>query len=703
MSAQLSQQATTRLLIAEKSENSAYELDSALRDAGIATKLSISDDLAHIAHMVGQGETDIAVLTDKIDGLETLIPQIRENAPHTPVILLTDDSQESPWSVANALNLGATDAVPASCPDQLALVIKRELENVCQRQNFSQIRRALKEAEERCQLLLQGAKSAIAYVHEGMHIHANEHYLDLFGYTDIDELCGESLADILCADSVQALKQQLKALRPSSNNPADGEDTERRVATSSFEFVSAPRNDNQQAISGTMSLTNSLYEGEECLQVTVKVSDEGKPEEKPATSPTAKTEELELPGFVKAADSFFANETNSCFVMVAGIDNFNNLQQAYGLVGTETICRKVWQKFVELTTDFPVIRLSHHQFALAMVADSREQIFEISDNIRRTVADYIFEVQDKTVRPSVTLAGIPYDNETGVSQCLDAAHVLLLDSFESEASNTVVLPQEAAQDDGIDGAKVILRQITDAIENKTFITLFQPIISLRGDSDEHYEVFLRMAGEEGEQIEPAQFLQTAIDNNVAGKIDRWVILQSIKMLSVHRAKGHATRLTINLTSNSVTDPEFLQWLGVAIKAARLPSDAVIFQITEKDATTYLRQTREFVEGLRNMHCRASLSRFGLIEDPFETLRHIPVDMVKLDGACVADNSEDEEGKDKLVSTIQQLQNAGKLTIVPMVENANILSTLWQAGANYIQGHYLQEPSTEMDYDFSTED
>jgi EAL domain-containing protein (putative c-di-GMP-specific phosphodiesterase class I) len=39
----------------------------------------------------------------------------------------------------------------------------------------------------------------------------------------------------------------------------------------------------------------------------------------------------------------------------------------------------------------------------------------------------------------------------------------------------------------------------------------------------------------------------------------------------------------------------------------------------------------------------------------------------------------------------------------MVETADILSTLWQAGANYIQGHYLQEPSAEMDYDFSTDE
>lgn len=46
---------------------------------------------------------------------------------------------------------------------------------------------------------------------------------------------------------------------------------------------------------------------------------------------------------------------------------------------------------------------------------------------------------------------------------------------------------------------------------------------------------------------------------------------------------------------------------------------------------------------------------------------------------------------------------GKLTIVPMVENTAQLTALWQCGANYIQGYYLQEPHPEMDYDFSIEE
>ncbi|MEM1435905.1 MAG: EAL domain-containing protein, partial [Pseudomonadota bacterium] len=271
---------------------------------------------------------------------------------------------------------------------------------------------------------------------------------------------------------------------------------------------------------------------------------------------------------------------------------------------------------------------------------------------------------------------------------------------ESWPNNSVQLQTRNTPTQQDDEATRVLKLINEAIEKQKFLLLFQPIISLRGDSDEHYEVFLRMLDRNGEQMVPKQFLQTAIENNVAGKIDRWVILQSIKMLSVHRAKGHGTRLTINISANSVADPEFQQWLGVAIKAARLPSDAVIFQITESDANTYLRQSRAFVEGLKKLHCRSSLSRFGLADNPFETLDHLAVDMVKVDGQLVQDSEEDNT---HLNNVIRKLQSLGKLTVVPMVENAGMLSMLWQAGANYIQGHYLQEPVAEMSYDFSTDE
>jgi EAL domain-containing protein (putative c-di-GMP-specific phosphodiesterase class I) len=339
----------------------------------------------------------------------------------------------------------------------------------------------------------------------------------------------------------------------------------------------------------------------------------------------------------------------------------------------------------------------------------RARVLERVETMRKAAAGLMMEVQEKTVRASVSVGGAELDPDDGstaadvLEAALNTAFAAAQKASEAGGNRTDVLTKEIAREEPDSEAGQILARINEAIDNQRFLLLFQPIISLRGDSDEHYEVFLRMLDTDGRHIAPNEFLRTAIEHGVAAKIDRWVILQSIKMLSTHRSKGHNTRLTINLTANSVADPEFLQWLGVAIKAARLPSDAVIFQITERDAADQVRQTREFVEGLKTMHCRASLSRFGLVEDPMEVLKHIPVDFVKLDGSHIERLMDDPELKGELTGLIRELQSSGKLTIIPMVESAGVLSALWQAGANYIQGHYLQEPTTEMDFDFSTDD
>ncbi len=799
MTAQQPPHAPVRLLIAESSENAAHRFDSLLRDAGIATRPEIVDLPMAMEAVSG---ADMMLCNAALPELDRLLPRLREKAPHVPIIVVNND--EHSLSPTEVLELGAADAVADSEPKHLVLVFKRELEHVCQNVRLKQTRRALEEAEQRCQLLLQGSKAAIAYVHEGMHIYANDVYLKLFGFDDADALLGLPLMDLLDGDSAGRMKAVLKQFR---------QDEQETV----FEFKGTSTDERE--VAGSMTLAGAEYEGEHCLQVTVRVAEAGAAQEPhaaeaangaeaiptltdstdaptqngdefdieldfeadeetaaaveqsdadndaseadaseadastgepesaaatveeaasaeaptaavEATAPVEATASVETTGetngsagaagstqvagslgeFLEAAEAYMGgDDVPFAAVFVAQVDNYAHLQQEYGLAGAETVCREV-QKALSAAATGPNMPVSAFQWAVAVAGDSREAALKTADDYRQTVEDMLLEVREKTVRTSVTFGGAPLFREgtdslsTAIEATLDSAFSVMQSTAEESEGNCVELIQldsEGAEMD--DEASRILTLINEAIENQKFVLLFQPIISLRGDSDEHYEVFLRMLDRNGDQMAPNEFLRLAIDSGVAGKIDRWVILQSIKMLSTHRSKGHNTRLTINVTSNSVADAEFIQWLSVAIKAARLPSDAVIFQITERDASTYIRQTREFVEGLKNMHCRSSLSRFGLAAEPFEILRHIPADFVKLDGSHIEALAENPDLKNDVTEMIQQLQGAGKLTIVPMVESANVLSALWQAGANYIQGHYLQEPSSSMDYDFSTDD
>ena len=83
-----------------------------------------------------------------------------------------------------------------------------------------------------------------------------------------------------------------------------------------------------------------------------------------------------------------------------------------------------------------------------------------------------------------------------------------------------------------------------------------------------------------------------------------------------------------------------------------------------------------------------------------TLKHVESTYIKVDGSFTLDIQNNNESPETLTNLLKDLHAANKITIVPFVENASVLSTLWQAGVHYIQGHYLQAPSSEMSYDFS---
>jgi EAL domain-containing protein (putative c-di-GMP-specific phosphodiesterase class I) len=248
----------------------------------------------------------------------------------------------------------------------------------------------------------------------------------------------------------------------------------------------------------------------------------------------------------------------------------------------------------------------------------------------------------------------------------------------------------------------IVAMVQQALEHNSFRLLFQPIISLRGDSHEYYEVLLRLLSPQGAEVPPDEFLNAAKEAGLGEKIDRWVILNSIKLLADHRNKGHNTHLFVHLSSASLQDQTLLPWLSVALKAARLPSDALVFQLNEPDAIAYLKQAKALTLGLSELHCKVALSQFGCAINPFNTLKHLHIDFVKIDGSFSQDLST-PESQEALKTLLASLHAQAKLTIVPFIESASVLATLWQAGVNYIQGYYLQGPSQSMDYDFSAGD
>jgi diguanylate cyclase (GGDEF)-like protein len=627
--------------------------------------------------------------------MEQAIGIIRESERDIPIILIAEG--RDPESITAGLRLGALDVALDDDDERLTMIIERELSNLYHRRERRRAEKEVSEIDRRNQLLLASSTAAIGYVHEGMHIYTNSTYSKMFGYEDPDDFAGIPIIDLISSSDQGKFKAFLKSY---DKNESESE-----------EFICVTSEDKQ--ITASLSLSPATYDGESCTQVIFKVSSDADTayEEriKELSSQDLLTGLPNRASLIEQLDTAVdksSNQGQASILMYISIDNFAKLRTEAGISNADLVLADLANLLAELTAEEHLIaRFGDDVFALLYNSGDKEAAAQMAENLRGQVEERMSDVAGKSYQ-STTSIGLAL-----VSESSSSAEDVISRAYQActsmESGNGVNFYQAAEVKMGEAGVSLTSENIKDmiktAIENNAFKLMFQPIISLHGDDDEQFEVLLRLVDDDDNELLPGQFLGPAEDAGLLEKLDRWVILQSIKMLSEHRSTGSKAKLFINLTHKSMSDETFLPWMSVALKAAKLPSDAVILQIHESDATAYIKQAASFTKGMSALHCKTSINHFGCSLNPMNLLKHLTPDFVKLDDSFAQEIDQSEEKLAELKKMVTSLQETGVLTAISGIEDPMILSTLWQAGITFIQGYYLSPPLENMDYDFASED
>ncbi len=681
---------TIRLLILEDSQNEAERLVSLFRNAGQATRvhrLTSSEDLADAL----QQTWDLLINAPTSSHLEPdeALTAIHQQAKDIPVIQLIDGNDAE--AITDALTRGAQAALPQGEDEWLILAATRELAHLEERRARRAAELSLREAEKRCQLLLDSSVDAIAYVHDGMHIYANRAYLELFGYADVEDLEGMPMIDLIASCDQGEFKGFLKRYQ---------------TLQGSAELVCGGVRADGGNFKARMHFSPASYDGEPCIQVVIRAETGNAELEKlrEISSQDLVTGLYNRNHFLEVLDGAVERAVNGgahASLAYIRIDRFASLQAEIGLGDSDRLLAELANLLRgEFKEGAELARFGDDAFAVLMAGALPAQLEPPLKAMLRQVEGHLFDVGGRTVQTSLSIGVAALDEQTAKARdVIDRAHRC---AEELTDGNGLRIYDPADELAAAASRGNVLAMLQQALERNSFRLLFQPIISLRGDSHEHYEVLLRLLDPQGAEVPPGEFLGVAKEAGLATRIDRWVLLNSIKLLAEHRNKGHSTRLMVHLSGASIQDASLLAWLGVALKASRLPSDALIFQLDEQDAVAYLKQAKALTQGLVGLGCRIALSQFGCVLNPFNTLKHLNAEFVKIDGSYTQDLSR-QENQDALKQLLADLHEQARQTIVPFVDSATVLATLWQAGVGYIQGQYLQGPSQSMDYNFSSDE
>ena len=181
-----------------------------------------------------------------------------------------------------------------------------------------------------------------------------------------------------------------------------------------------------------------------------------------------------------------------------------------------------------------------------------------------------------------------------------------------------------------------MTKLREAIDDDAFVLKYQPIVDISTGDTTHHEVLLRMKSDNGKLVTPDVFLPTAIRFGLMAEIDTWMIRNAIAALAEYRKERKDLKFSINLSVNAFETENLAAFVRTQLSAHDIPSDCIIFEITESLAVRHLKHVEHQIAALRKVGCELALDDFGTGYSSFSYLQRLSVDYIKIDGCFIRD-------------------------------------------------------------------
>ncbi|MDR6981898.1 diguanylate cyclase (GGDEF)-like protein/PAS domain S-box-containing protein [Rheinheimera pacifica] len=342
----------------------------------------------------------------------------------------------------------------------------------------------------------------------------------------------------------------------------------------------------------------------------------------------------------------------------------------------------------------PLARLDSDEFGVLLTGKNANEAFALAYRLLDAVKEFRFIWQDSIypISVSIGIAEISGNNIVAddVIKQADAACSIAKDKGRNRIqlfdSNDLETQRHQAEMQWV-------AQLRDAIAQDRFVLYQQPIQALKQQSSGlHYEVLLRLHGEDNTLIGPGSFLSSAERFGLMPQIDLWVIRHYFRWLQQNPQHLQQLQLCcINLSGSSLVDSGFKEQVQQLFTDYQIPYQRICFEITESVAIVNLQNTLSFIQFFRGQGCLFALDDFGSGFSSYSYLKHFPADFIKIDGHFVRDLLDDQYNK-AIVKSIHEVAKAvGMRTIAEYVETEAVRDALQLLGVDYVQGYAIARP------------
>jgi diguanylate cyclase (GGDEF)-like protein len=379
------------------------------------------------------------------------------------------------------------------------------------------------------------------------------------------------------------------------------------------------------------------------------------------------------------------------------LDRFKAVNDSCGHIAGDNMLREVANLIKDQVRDSDyVARLGGDEFGTLLIGCPIDKAQQIAGDICNAVADYRFVWQDKIFNIGISVGLVEVAHSSGTQKDVMAA----ADSacYVAKQRGRGQVHVYSARDEAVArerGDIQWLRQLQNALRDNRFELVTQPIIATGSGaaSGPSVEVLIRMPDERGRIGDSADFLRSAERYQLMPQIDRWVVNAALAAINNGEIRLASNRsCAINISGQTLSDESFLSFVVEALDHSGVPPESICFEVTESAISTNVQYAQRFIEVLHGIGCEFALDDFGSGLGAFSSLKHLPIDYLKIDGTYTSNLASDQVNQEMVGAMIKLARTMQFRVVAEQVEDQSDFDWLRDAGIDFVQGNFIESPA-----------
>ncbi len=369
------------------------------------------------------------------------------------------------------------------------------------------------------------------------------------------------------------------------------------------------------------------------------------------------------------------------------INRFKIINDSFGYQKGDEVLKEIYNLIKKwVRSDEPFTRYSADQFYILMEYQEPEEvskrIYELNSRLHqyrytKTVKFYfgIYFITERTdsVDRMGEFAGIAKYKIKGSSEEII--------SYFDDNSRIRLLEEEKIE-----------KTMHDALQNNEFMVYLQPKYTAEEEKVSGAEALVRWNKGNGNLLSPGFFIPVFEKNGFITELDMYMLKNVCRIQKQWLDRGYRTLpVSVNISRIHFANPHLAEIIKDTVDEYQIPHELIELELSESAFLQDKQMLIYTVTALRENGFQVSMDDFGAGYSSLNSLKDLPLDIVKLDGELFRITEEVERGQTVIRNTISMAKDLHMKVVAECIETREQVEFLCAVGCDIIQGYYYAKP------------